>query len=73
MVSPELRGRSGDRLGWGGAGLKGPGVQKGALGWRPQCRMVSVGAMWEPARWGGWQTVEGGEMGTALDAAVSRR
>lgn len=47
-------------------------VQKGALGWRPQCRMVSVGAMWEPARRGGWQTVQGGETGTALDPAVSR-
>ena len=43
----------GVRLGWGGAGLKSPGVQKGALGWRPHCRMVSVEAMWEPARLGG--------------------
>lgn len=65
MVSPELRGRSGGSS-WLGR------VQKGALGWRPQCRMVSVGAMWEPARRGGWQTVQGGETGTALDPAVSR-
>lgn len=43
----------GVRLGWGGAGLNGSGVQEGALGWRPHCRVVSVETVWEPARLGG--------------------
>ena len=41
------------RLGWGGAGLNGSGVQEGALGWRPHCRVVSMETVWEPARLGG--------------------
>lgn len=55
----------------GGAGLKGPGVQEGALGWRSHCGRVSVEAARQPVRLGGAAQAGGDRKGPG-PASVQR-